>query len=271
MLPIDNQVGGRYAMIPALLYGKLSREQENMEDILTSCVFGILSYLPPEKGLLPFLKASEVGFGRPSTLQELGEDLNVTYRFWPQLGEQGTIDGAEVRCRPCEPDVLLELTGTGGKPVYALIEAKLHSGKSSWASEDTDAPNDQLAREWDNLQLLCARKGAEPLLVYLTADFSAPHNEIRQSAKEYLTKRPGGQFACAWLSWRQIPRVFRHAPENAQLQDLVKLCHRLNLRYFDRAAFFESPFDITWHYERDETKFRWLDQPIYIFGWRYGR
>ncbi len=42
-------------MIPALLHGKLSREQENMEDILTSIVFGVLKHLPPELILLPWL------------------------------------------------------------------------------------------------------------------------------------------------------------------------------------------------------------------------
>ena len=34
-------------MLSALLHGKLSREQENMEDILTSIVFDTLRHLPP--------------------------------------------------------------------------------------------------------------------------------------------------------------------------------------------------------------------------------
>lgn len=46
-------------MLVALLHGKLSREQENIEDILTSNVFGVLKYLPPGTVLIPFLsKAS---------------------------------------------------------------------------------------------------------------------------------------------------------------------------------------------------------------------
>jgi hypothetical protein len=45
-------------MLSALLLGKSSREQENMQDILTSNVFNILKYLPPERGILPFLAQS---------------------------------------------------------------------------------------------------------------------------------------------------------------------------------------------------------------------
>jgi hypothetical protein len=42
-------------MLMVLLRGKLSRDQENMEDILTSNVFGVLQYLPPGAALVPFL------------------------------------------------------------------------------------------------------------------------------------------------------------------------------------------------------------------------
>lgn len=46
-------------MLVALLHGKLSRDQENMEDILTSNVFGVMRYLPPAIALFPFIsKAS---------------------------------------------------------------------------------------------------------------------------------------------------------------------------------------------------------------------
>ncbi len=39
-------------MIDALLEGKLSKKQENMEDILTSLVIGTMKYFPPEKALI---------------------------------------------------------------------------------------------------------------------------------------------------------------------------------------------------------------------------
>ncbi|MGF1628696.1 MAG: hypothetical protein ACFCUT_04445 [Kiloniellaceae bacterium] len=253
-------------MIQALLRGKLSRDQENMEDILTSCVFGMLSYLPPDVGLIPFLSASEPVCGTAPALE--GPAAQVSYRFWPQLAEQRSAAADSADCLPCEPDVLLELRKSDGRLVYVLVEAKLWSGKSSWASEDYEAPRDQLAREWDNLARLSAREGAEPLLVYLTADFSAPLEEIRQSREEYLQKRPGGAFACAWLSWRAIPRLFGQSDID-QLQDLVKLCERLNLRYFTRSARFEAAPDVTWRFRTAGPEFRWLREPVQAFQWRY--
>jgi hypothetical protein len=42
-------------MMPALLHGKLSKEQQNMEDVLTSTVFGLLEYVDSNEGVLPFL------------------------------------------------------------------------------------------------------------------------------------------------------------------------------------------------------------------------
>ena len=42
-------------MLHAQRRGKLTREVENLEDLLTSNVFGVFSYLEPEVGLLPFL------------------------------------------------------------------------------------------------------------------------------------------------------------------------------------------------------------------------
>lgn len=240
-----------------------------MEDILTSCVFGILRYLPPEQGLLPFLAASEAVCGDPHELNMLGGNVHVSYMFWPQLEELGSIEGGDVQCKFCEPDVLLEIRRANGKLVYALVEAKLNSGKSSGAGEDLDVPNDQLAREWDNLVCLCAKDGAEPLLIYLTADFSVPIDDIRQSELEYRQKRPGNRFSCSWLSWRQIPRIFRSAPEIDELQDLVKLCERLNLRYFDRTTYFESLPDVSWRFERAGAAFRWRVPEDAKFDWRF--
>ena len=42
-------------MFQALIKGKLTRSEENMEDLLTSNVFGIFKYLPPSEALLPFI------------------------------------------------------------------------------------------------------------------------------------------------------------------------------------------------------------------------
>ena len=42
-------------MLQAMFHGKLTREEEGMEDLLTSNTFGLIKYLPPEAVLIPFL------------------------------------------------------------------------------------------------------------------------------------------------------------------------------------------------------------------------
>ncbi len=49
-------------MLQAMIHGKLTREEEGLEDLLTSNTFGLMKYLPPEAVLLPFLSlANEAG------------------------------------------------------------------------------------------------------------------------------------------------------------------------------------------------------------------
>lgn len=256
-------------MIPALLHGKLSREQENMEDILTSSVFGVLRYLPPERGLLPFLCETQTMDAQPGAFFDIGDVAHVDYHFWPMLRENGLDGEAEFECHDCEPDLLLRIRRANGSRLNVLIEAKLWSGKSSGPSEEPGAPRDQLAREWDNLVCLSRREDAEPLLIYLTADFSIPEDQIRESAAEYVRKRPGGPFACGWLTWRQIPNLFRQDSDE-RLQDLVKLCERLDLRFFDGIVAYESLPDIAWRFQPGALRFAWLPEPLCVFDWRYG-
>jgi len=42
-------------MLRALLHGKVSPDTQGQEDYLTSCVFGVMKYLPAERLLLPYL------------------------------------------------------------------------------------------------------------------------------------------------------------------------------------------------------------------------
>lgn len=46
-------------MLQAMLHGKLTRQEEEMEDLLTSNVFGLVKYLPPEMVLIPFLSQAK--------------------------------------------------------------------------------------------------------------------------------------------------------------------------------------------------------------------
>ena len=210
-------------MIEALLKGKLSREQENMEDILTSNVFGLLRLLPPADGLLPFLRDAKL-LDNSQPLELLADDAEVDYDFWPRFDEAD--------CHPCEPDVVLRITNPGRTPHLVWVEAKYLSGKSSEESPDDDRPYDQLAREWDNLVHAARREHAEPLLIYLTTDISLPEHEIEASQRAYQRFRGADAlFACAWLSWRDLPTVLAGCNHLAA-RHLIKLADRLEFHYF---------------------------------------
>ena len=56
-------------LLQAQLRGKLTVEEERMEDLLTSNVFGSIKYLKPEEGLLPILQ---------STVARAKEDVRQT-------------------------------------------------------------------------------------------------------------------------------------------------------------------------------------------------
>jgi len=261
-------------MIPAILKGKLSRQQENMEDILTSCVFGTLRYLPPEQGLFPFLKCTKTEDGDGVEDLNLGPGASVEYEFWPWLHERVPGGDGESWCIPCEPDVLLKIKPPVGRPIYILIEAKFRSGKSSDATDKRDDPNDQLAREWDNLVALAERKDAEHHLIYLTADVGIPTDEIQVSKDDYLSNRPGATFSCGWLSWRHLDHSVRRQDglrvDNTCLRDLISLCKRLDLRFFDGVTSIE-PEELYWRFQPAQQIFDWLDRTPEDITWRFIR
>jgi len=140
-------------VIQALLRGKLSLKQENAEDILTSNVFGLLRYVSPQAGLLPFLACAKSVRGEcplgTSVDGRTADAVTAEYDFWP-------------RWPGCEPDVVLAIQHDERK-FLVVVEAKYRSGKSSVAfgleepsddepesedqSESDWLPNDQLAKQ----------------------------------------------------------------------------------------------------------------------------
>lgn len=250
-------------MLPALLHGKLSRDQENMEDILTSNVFGLLQYLAPHDGLIPFIvQATTLDGQAPLANLTAVADVKVGYTYWPMWSESG--------CTPCEPDVVLTIRAPGIRDLIVLVEAKFYSGKSSEASAADKPPYDQLAREWDNLVHVAKRKHADPILIYLTADAGLPHSEITASLKEYTAKRSDGpKPVIAWLSWCHLRDVVKGS-SNPIKSDLDALLTRLGLIFYEGIHDVKLAAPDLWTYKPPALHFSWGDDIIKYTGpWRF--
>ncbi len=248
-------------MLKALIHGKLSREQENMEDILTSNVFGALAYIPPQDGLFPFL-----GQAREHGKQKLGQVLDFSRlrlektEFWPYWSSETG--------KGCEPDVVFALVGEGGKRYLVLVEAKFRSGKSSVASDEFEFPVDQLAREWDNLVIRARAEKAEPYLIYLTADFALPLESVKEAVEEYSEKRRFGAPRIYWLSWTHLTAFVQR--DEPVCRDLYAMLDRLGLKSF-QGVYPPDGFPRRWTFTPPRLKFQWdivTDVPDGL-GWRF--
>jgi hypothetical protein len=247
-------------MLDALLHGKLSQKQENMEDILTSFVFGMIKYLPPKDALFPFLAKAESLSNSTITMPldflcQEAETIEVDYEFWPQLKEK--------ECNPCEPDVLITITRQKPDPkIFILIEAKYRSGKSQ-DSDESGKLIDQLAKEWSNLKQISNDRKATPYLIYLTADFGFPLEQINESQKDI-----GGEGEIYWLSWRHFSLI----PNKCDIvRDISKaLSDKLGLKFY-KGISIPPVVQITWKFTKTPISrlFKWSLNPVEKVKWRF--
>jgi hypothetical protein len=249
-------------MLQAILHGKLSREEEGMEDLLTSSVFGLMKYVPLNSVLLPFLGLAYDPLSSGSLREWLTEIVGVEdWRFWPYLTSQG--------CNPCEPDVDILLKRSDGSETWILIEAKYGSGKSSFARKADMPPMDQLAREFDNLRVMAEERNvSQYAVIYLTADYVCPKEAIEESSREYKSKR----HSCPrlyWLSWRLLFDILeeQNLMKSPIIQDLREIILRLDLTMFRRLRFDEVR-KCHWSFERALKSWKWVIDPA---NWRFER
>jgi len=245
-------------MLQAMLKGKLTRDEESLEDLLTSIVFGTMKYVPFGDALLHFFHSVEDSQGE-NPFKDINEISSADFIFWPRLTESG--------CFPCEPDVLVYVITSERRKLMFLFESKYLYGKSSKAGGDK-LPEDQLAKEWDNLVLKAQREKCDPFLIYVTAHTMFPKGEIESSIREYETKK-NRKMSAAWISWRKLTRILAQS-HNAMVQDLVKVLRKLGLIYFE--GFLPSiDADWDWEFHPEELRvksFMW----VYKFeshDWRY--
>ncbi len=254
-------------MLQAMLHGKLSREQENMEDLLTSQVFGTLKYAAPHEGLLPWLRhAEDLDGHRPFV--DVSERCAVLYKLWPCWTEPD--------CFGCEPDAVLEIAAENLQMIVA-VEAKHLSGKSSEADATVEAPADQLAREWDYLKRIADENCEQPVLLYVTADYAIPRAEIEASINEYRTKRPADGLTpqICWLPWRRLPELLR-GHKSPALADLAEFVSRLDLCFFEGVRLNGPLPTVQWQFVPEilpiETapKFSWtISTPVPTNPWSF--
>lgn len=241
-------------MLQAMLHGKLTREQENMEDILTSNAFGTFEYLNPSEALVPFLSYAIDSDGQ-HPLEGISEITKIDYKFWPRLNEPD--------CHGCEPDVILRITTQDGGRFVILIEAKYLSGKSSEANDD-DRPYDQLAREWDNIRFVAERENRIPILLYITAGIGFPEDDVDAAQRELIIDR-GIRADICWLSWRHLLSIIEPS-ENKMLQHLAQLMRKMNLIFFQGFSSIPQVDSIQWIFS---LLFKWNINYIPEIRWRF--
>jgi len=232
-------------MLMAMLRGKLSREQENLEDILTSNVFGALQYTPGKAGVLRFLAcASRHHDPAVRPLAELAglTDAKVWLEFWPLWRHD--------ECTNCEPDVVVYVEASDGRKWVVVVEAKYRSPKSSEADLSSERPTDQLAKQWDHLCTWACQSPATPALVYLTAGAGPPRDDMDASIAEYEEgpdRRPISDGLC-WLSWRHLKSAL--AKQNGIIEEhLLQLVDKLGLVFFEGIGPFKNTEDWEWSFE----------------------
>jgi hypothetical protein len=224
-------------VIFAELRGKLgadaSRAHARLEDLLTSTVFGLLRYFPPQEGLLALLRRARPVRSDQGGFRVQAEDdwlhlrgiARCTVEFWPSLGRHG------------EPDLLLHLVDEKDRQLgLVLIETKLYSPKGMRDEVDEDLDDerpdpDQLVRYWHGLKQLSAKRADIPVsLVYLTSRTTPPTAELEAS----LTRAP--DMRLGWLSWHDAWRVAAALAESSghlAAVDLAALLAHKGLSAFD--------------------------------------
>lgn len=273
-------------MFVGLLAGKLDREFQrspaDIEDLLTSVVFGSCQYVAPSDALLRFL-----GEARTLDRAQLGPLTGYTsasYEFWPRWRHRvdslredetkTTCDENAIEGPPQsnEPDVVVKLDGPAGA-AWILVEVKMRSGKSSLPTPE-GLLSDQLARYWVELKSRAEAARAIPLaLVYVTLGATMPEGDLRQTQDELAQKAPSAAPApLYWLSWRDFTTAAIDEASPKILKDLGTLLHRWHIKRVKMGAWPDPPPTLSaaelpiWTFKRS---WRWRLPPAERTEWRF--
>lgn len=194
-------------MYLAEIHGKLSRENENKEDILTSNVFSFFKYTDRSIFLYRFLRSLNLKIA-------IEDAINAEFNFWPTY-----VDGTE-------PDLVI-LVGT----YYLLVEAKYSSG----FGQGTLTTKHQLVREILGGMYEAKSLDKEFKIIAVTAHYYKPFDIAKDIPSEF---HPCFQ----WTNWQSIAFFINQTLESnprmpAEMwllaNDLYRLLVKKNLRNFE--------------------------------------
>lgn len=194
-------------MYLAELRGKLSKENENKEDILTSNVFSFFKYTDRIVFLSQFLR--EIGLNITDA-----DAINAEFYFWPSFDDH------------TEPDLVI-ITGD----YYLLIEAKFTSG----FGQETKVVKHQLVREIQGGRCEANNLDKTFKILAVTADYYQP--------TEFAEKIPSEDLSdFKWINWQSITffidQILQSHPKLSHemkllANDLYRLLLKKNLRNFE--------------------------------------
>ncbi len=194
-------------MYLAEIHGKLSMENENKEDILTSNVFSFFKYANREIFLFRLMKFLNLNVSSEDAAQ-------AEFQFWPSYPD-GT-----------QPDLVI-LVGS----YYLLIEAKFHSG----FGEETLYKKHQLLREIEGGEYEADGSKKTFKIIVVTGDYFFK--------TEIITSIPANHRAkLTWINWQKIALlIFNILEEMPDIsvetrlfaEDLYKLLIKKKLRNYE--------------------------------------
>jgi hypothetical protein len=159
-------------MYQAELRGKLSGNNEEKEDILTSNVFSFFKYSNRGLFLSRFLRLLKI-----KVTPEEAE--KAEFEFWPQYDDH------------TEPDIVMTI----GR-YYLLFEAKLLSG----FGKETEIIESQIKRELKQGLMEALNQDKEFLFITITANYVHPKSILVEAPKKYHKY-------CKWINWQNVARL----------------------------------------------------------------
>lgn len=216
-------------MTLAEIHGKL-KPHENMEDLLTSDVFGTFKYCTPNIGLIPFLKQA-ISFSNFTQKPDFLNNVKCAdYFFWPRTANR-------------EPDLIIITTNHDNSLLALNIECKYYSAKHNKDNEDIleigTLSGDQLISQYQELhlsrfnrkelnKLLKTIPPENKFLFFVTAHYLPPAQEMHDTIKEAKA------ISCEkfidnfyWISWNQALNL--NPAHSLLISDLIKLLIRKKL------------------------------------------